>query len=102
MKEMRFWIYRLNKDENQAFNIQEHDIFSSKTGKLVNVGKKYTIWYDKYEGGYAYDSDWTYVYDSDEFPNVPESGKWKSYEEAYKWITDNYGEVTEIDYDNDN
>lgn len=84
---MQFWIYRLNKDENQAFNIQEQD----KMGKKI-----YTIWYDKYEGGYAYDSDWSYV-DGDEFPNVPDSSEWKSYDEAYKWIVDNYGDVTEIE-----
>ena len=86
---MEFWIYRLNKDENQAFNIQEQ----------TTKGKKiYTIWHDKYEGGYAYDSDWSLV-DGDEFPNVPDSGEWTSYDEAYKWIVDNYGEVTEIEYD---
>ena len=83
---MQFWIYRLNKDENQAFNIQEHK-------------KIYTIWHDKYEGGYAYDSDWSLVDGGDEFPNVPDSCEWNSYDEAYKWIVDNYGEVTEIEYD---
>lgn len=96
---MQMWIYRLNNNEEQAFCIQEQDETKyHRNGTSTKTGKKvYTIWHDQYEGGYAYDSDWNFV-DGDGYPNVPESGEWKSYDDAYKWIIDNYGNVTEIEY----
>jgi len=42
------------------------------------------VWIDNYEGGEAYIEDWEYL---DEF---------ETFNLAYQWIIDNYGELTEI------
>jgi len=82
---MKMWIYKSVKNPEIGFTIQE------ETKKI------YSIWFDKYQGGYAHDTDWSLI--DNEFPNVPESGQWKSFDEAHKWIVDNYGEITEIEDD---
>lgn len=84
---MKMWIYKSVKNPEQGFTIQEE------------TKKVYSIWLDPYQGGYACDSDWYLIDDIDEFPNLPETGEWKSFDDAYKWIVDNYGEITEIEDD---
>ena len=78
---MQMWIYQTKKSPEQGFCIQDHK------------NNKFTVWCDSFEGGYAYDSDWEYC---GEYSNYP-MGDFKSYEEAYKWVVDNYGEVVDID-----
>jgi hypothetical protein len=95
---MKIWKYKLTKNPNDyegdGFTIQEEN-----HGKKPNK-KTYSIWHDPFEGGQAYDSDWTIV-NEETFPNLnlPDLGEWKSFDEAYKWIVDNFGEITEIEID---
>lgn len=49
--------------------------------------KNFVLWIDEYEGGHAYDTDWTYV---DEF---------ETREELMKYVNDNYGEIKELEID---
>ena len=98
---MKMWRYKSEKNPEVGFTIQEQNEmkYSRKLSELVKTGKKvYTIWHDPYEGGTAYDTDWNDV-NQDNYPNVPDLGEWKSFDEAYKWVVDNYGEITEIEDD---
>jgi hypothetical protein len=67
-----------------GFSIQEdfgnkYDTISKSLKKSKD--KTYVVWIDEFEGGKAYQDDWTYV---DEFT---------SHEGALQYIEDNYGEV---------
>ena len=74
---LKIKVYKLDKNPEQGFTIQEDNSTS------------YSIWHDPYQGGYAYDPDW-YKMDNIEC---------KSFDEAYKFIVDNYGSITEIEDD---
>ena len=100
---MKKWIYKLDnysvnltKDE-QGFCIQRHfKCKYKKNGKKIKTDKKiYIIFHDPYEGGEASDEDWICV-DKEHYYNVPNDNEWYSREDAYKWIIDNYGDITEI------
>lgn len=82
---MKIWNYQRKKHPEEGFGIQEEN------------DQKYSIWHDPHGGGYAYDIDWYLINDVDEYPNIPKDGLWNSFDEAYKWIVDNYGKITEID-----
>ena len=99
---IKMWIYQSKSDNTQGFTIQENIEFKyHKDGTRTKTGKKvFNIWHDQYEGGYAYDSDWFLMDDETLYPNLPKSYQWNSFDEAYKWLVDNYGEVIEIGDDN--
>jgi hypothetical protein len=73
----KIWTYQVKEDSKQGFLIQENN---------ESDKKNYTIWHDPYLGGYAYDSDWLLV-----------GKKEHSFDKAYKWIVQNYGEIIEIE-----
>lgn len=65
---MNIKTYKSKTNEEYGFSIQEYN-------------KKVSLWMDEYEGGDAHDIDWSYI---DEFKTV---------DEAYSYILENYGEV---------
>jgi hypothetical protein len=92
---MKAFRYRLKKDPDQGFCIQEYEEIKYKRNSQEKTGKNiFTIWHDPYEGGEANYEDWTSV--DNEYPNVPKHCEWKSFNDAYQWIIDNYGEVKKI------
>jgi len=101
---MKIWKYKLNKNSDDfngnGFLIQKENVFVyHKDGTKTKTNKvRYTIWHDPYEGGQAYDSDWSYV-TNDDYNNVPMNNEWLSHDDAHKWIVDTYGDITEIEDD---
>lgn len=84
---MKITIYKSKVNPDMGFSIQEdfENKYDPQTKQLKRSKDKiFTLWIDEFEGGEAYESDWTYVEDENEF---------KSHEEALKYIVDNYGEV---------
>lgn len=55
-----------------------------QTKQLKHTKNIFVLWIDEFEGGEAYQDDWTYL---EEF---------KSHESALQYILDNYGEVEKI------
>ncbi len=81
---MQMWTYQSVKNPEQGFTIQEHN------------NKKYSIWIDEYEAGFAYDTDWRLIDESFNFINFPLDGYFSSFDESYKWIVENYGEIIDM------
>jgi hypothetical protein len=82
---MQMWIYQTKSTPVKGFCIQEH-----------NKGTNYTIWCDSEEGGYAHDNDWEFCGSNEDYQGYP-NGELKTFDEAYNWIVDNYGELVDID-----
>lgn len=72
---MKITIYKSKTNPDLGFSIQE-------------VKGEISLWVDEYEGGEAYQDDWTYDDEQPEF---------KSTQEAYEYIVENNGEVELID-----
>jgi len=97
MKIVKMCKYRLDKEPDKGFCIQEHNQIKYKKGISEKTGKKiYTIWYDPYEGGEASEGDWSSV-ENGEYPNIPKYGEWLNFNDAFNWIINNYGNITLID-----
>lgn len=94
-------IYRVKNIPNNGFTIQETEDINYRTGK--KTGKMvYNIWFDQFEGGEAYDTDWMMI-DEGFFDDmnqvtteIPFYGNWKSFDDAYNWLLENFGEMTLI------
>jgi len=71
---LKIKVYKLDKHPEQGLTIQEDN------------SKSFSIWHDPYQGGYAYDADWYRVKE-----------KCKSFDEAYQFIVNQYGSITEIE-----
>jgi hypothetical protein len=72
---MKITIYKSKTNPDLGFSIQE-------------VKGEISLWVDEYEGGEAYQDDWTYDDEQPEF---------KTAQEAYDYIVENNGEVELID-----
>ena len=84
---MKITIYKSKVNPDLGFSIQEDfgNKYDPQTKQLKRTKDKiFTLWIDEFEGGEAYETDWTYVEDQNEF---------KSHEEALQYVVDNYGEV---------
>lgn len=68
--------YRSDENEELGFSIIETE---------TALGNEVELWVDECEGGEAHEIDWNYV---DDF---------ESKEDAYNYIIENYGPVTEIE-----
>jgi len=67
----RTWIYQ-SKDNPEI-------------GLIIEETKaNFSVWIDNYEGGEAYITDLDFLND------------FESYEDAYDWIVENYGEIVEL------
>ena len=73
---LKIKVYKLDKHPEQGLTIQEDNSTS------------FSIWHDPYQGGYAYDGDWYRVKEG-----------CKSFDEAYQFIVNQYGSITEIEDD---
>jgi hypothetical protein len=73
--------YRLDSNPEMGFSIQEdmHNKIGNQTRKT-----SVTLWIDEYEGGEAYDTDWTYI------------GEFDTHEAALDYVFEKYGAVTKI------
>ena len=81
---MKITIFQLKSNPEIGFSIQEdfENKWNSKLQQSIKTkNKSYHLWIDEYEGGEAYETDWTYV---DEF---------KSFDDAMNYILENHGEV---------
>ena len=84
---MKITTYKSKVNPNLGFSIQEDfgNKYDPKTKQLkLSDDKVFILCIDEFEGGEAYQDDWTY---EDEF---------SSYEEALKYINDNYGKVEKL------
>jgi len=81
---MKITIYKSKVNPDLGFSIQEDfgNKYDPQTKQLKkSKDKTFVLWIDEFEGGEAYESDWTYL---EEF---------KSHEAALQYVVDNYGEV---------
>ena len=87
---MKITLYKSKVNPDLGFSIQEEfeHKYDSKTNQLKKTKNKiFTLWIDEFEGGEAYETDWTYVEDENEF---------KSFDDAMNYILENYGEVEKL------
>lgn len=81
---MKITIYQSKMNPDWGFSIQEDfgNKYDPKTRQLKkSKDKSFVLWFDEFEGGDAYETDWDYI---DEF---------KSFDEAYEYIIENYGDI---------
>lgn len=81
---MKITIYKSKVNPDLGFSIQEdfENKYDPKTKQLKkSKDKTFFLWIDEFEGGEAYESDWTYL------------GEFKSHEATLQYVVDNYGEV---------
>ena len=84
---MTLTIYQSLENPALGFSVSEENQhkYNTKKQKLVNTGKKtYNVWIDEFEGGNAYQDDWSFV---EEF---------KSDDKAMKYLKEKYGDVKKI------
>jgi hypothetical protein len=84
---MKITIYKSKTNPDLGFSIQEDfgNKYDPQTKQLKRTKDKiFTLWIDEFEGGEAYETDWTYV------------SEFKSHGEALQYVIDNYGEVEKI------
>lgn len=87
---MKITIYKSKVNPDLGFSIQEDfgNKYDPQTKQLkLSKDKTFILFIDEFEGGEAYESDWTYVEDENEF---------KSHESALQYVIDNYGEVEKL------
>jgi hypothetical protein len=84
---MKITIFQLKSNPEIGFSIQEdfENKWNSKLQQSIKTkNKSYHLWIDEFEGGEAYETDWTHV---DEF---------KSFNDAMNYILENHGEVEKM------
>ena len=84
---MKNTIFRLKSNPDIGFSIQEDygNKYNPLTKRLETTKNKvFQLWIDEYEGGEAYETDWTHI---DEF---------KSFDETMSYIIKEYGEVEKL------
>ena len=102
---IQMWIYQTKNTPVKGFCIQEHKTsvatFPIVVPQLTPKYKtNYSIWCDPNEGRYAYDSEWDSCESNVDYPNYP-TGGFETYDESIKWIFDNYGELVDMDINED-